>query len=374
MKFAQVVVLLVAAAGTAFAQKAARPSSSAAEAKEPSTSVDPKDWLDSKNLKVTTATQSDERAARVLPMKGSEDVSNLLVPPKVAAEKPDYGPVEAVEWIIDIAPTRPTAFKRSQILSVFTRDWREKNSLPQIYGRGSSDNTWHYVNAADVPDEYDQLALGIDFSSPLFNKPLTESQLNKLMRASETAAKRLGAGKPRARMPVKAAVARSVEIRALQQEFESARAVVLLAAPEGKTFEGKPIWDVMMCLGLRWGDMDQFHWENDTRSPGDDHIFSVSSSTAPGYFLPEQIADGRLQVGSLVFDFSIPRSVDPMVALNGMLAAATYAQKRLGGELVDVEGQALNANALRKRVADITSRLTQAGFPPGHGTTMRTFF
>jgi len=56
-----------------------------------------------------------------------------------------------------------------------------------------------------------------------------------------------------------------------------------------------------------------------------------------------------------------------------MLAAATYAQKRLGGELVDGEGAPLHPDALRKQVADATARLTKAGFEPGSDLAMRFF-
>ncbi|HSU55623.1 MAG TPA: cell division protein ZipA C-terminal FtsZ-binding domain-containing protein [Candidatus Dormibacteraeota bacterium] len=44
----------------------------------------------------------------------------------------------------------------------------------------------------------------------------------------------------------------------------------------------------MMALGLEWGDMDLFHWVNGSDN-GDDSFFRVWTSTAPGYFLPEEI-------------------------------------------------------------------------------------
>ncbi|MBI5543643.1 MAG: hypothetical protein HY901_07135 [Deltaproteobacteria bacterium] len=374
MKYGLVVILVICAAGLMYwLKRKNQPAPESADAKTPSPYVDPKDWLDSRNLGIRTASQADERAARLLPMKGTEDVSSLLVRPKLAPEEePDYGPREAVEWVIDIAAGHDGVFKRSQILAVFDRSWREKNGLPTIYGRATADKKWTYVDAAGVPDDYDQLALGVDLK-PDCPEPLTESRLNEIVRATEAAAKRLGAASTKTRLPAKVAADRARELDALLREHEDARAVVLLAAPEGKTFDGKTIWDALMSLGLRWGDMDEFHWENNDRSRGDDHLFSVSSSTEPGYFLPEEIAAGRLHVSNLVFDFSIPRSADPKVVLEGMLAAATYAQKRLGGALVDGEGGDLNPDVLRNQVANITARLTKAGFPPGHDATMRLF-
>ena len=49
---------------------------------------------------------------------------------------------------------------------------------------------------------------------------------------------------------------------------------IRLAAPDGTLFDGRDIWDVMLCLGLPWGDMDLFHWNNPS-DHGDDHLFSV---------------------------------------------------------------------------------------------------
>ncbi len=369
MKYVLLVVLVTCAAGVFVYWRKQSPG----ETKATSPRITPKGELDPQNLKITTASESDERAARLLPTKGSEDVSSLLVRPQIPpGGEPKFGPLEAVQWVIDISATPEGAFKRSQVLGVFDGDWREQNGQPAIYGRAAADKTWSYIDAADAPDEYDQLALGLELKS-IWAVPPPEPRLNEIAQAAETAAKRLGAAGTTLRLPVKTAVARARELEALHQELEDARAVVLLAAPEGKTFDGNAIWDVMMCLGLRWGDMDLFHWENNDHSLGDDHLFSVSSSTAPGYFLPEEIAAGRLHVGNLVFDFSIPRSADPKVVLEGMLAAATYAQKRLGGELVDGEGGDLNPDVLRKHVADVAARLTRAGFPPGHSATMSLF-
>ena len=83
--------------------------------------------------------------------------------------------------------------------------------------------------------------------------------------------------------------------------------VLVLRAPTGKQFDGKLIWDVMKCLKLRWGDMDCFHWRNPS-SFGDDYLFSVETSTSPGYFLPEEISADRVHVDDLVFVYSVPRS------------------------------------------------------------------
>ncbi len=372
-----VVLLVVSAAGLLYwlkgSRPAANPSPPNAETKSQSPYVDPKEWLAAKNVAIATSSQSDERAARLLPMKGSENVSNLLVRPKLVAEPTmDLGPREDVEWVIDMPAGHDGVLKRAQVLSILDGDWLDKNERPTLYGRAVADKRWTYVLAGGAPNPYDQLALGFALE-PLAVRSVSESRLAEIERTAEDAAKRLGASGAKARSSAHAALERARSLEAIHRKFDDARAVVLLAAPEGTTFDGKKVWDVMMSLGLHWGDMDEFHWENDAHASGDDHLFSVSTSMDPGYFLPEEIAADRVHVGNLLFDFSIPRSVEPRTVLEGMLAAATYAQKRLGGELVDGEGADLKPDVLRKRVADTAAALTQAGFPPGAGGTLRIF-
>jgi cell division protein ZipA len=145
--------------------------------------------------------------------------------------------------------------------------------------------------------------------------------------------------------------------------------VVRLLAPEGPGFEGRDVWDVMLCLGLEWGDMDCFHWINDT-SFGDDFLFSVETSTEPGYFLPEEIAAGTVLVEDLVFVYSIPRSPAP-VAVFDAWGAIDYVKGRLGGEVRDADGETLDVDATRRSIesdAELASRVL-----PGAPDTLRLF-
>jgi hypothetical protein len=76
---------------------------------------------------------------------------------------------------------------------------------------------------------------------------------------------------------------------------------VVLAAPKGELFDGVELWDALASLGLTRGDMDMFHWDNPHHDCGDDHLFSVGTSTAPGYLFPEEAAAGRLRVALMLF-------------------------------------------------------------------------
>jgi len=149
-------------------------------------------------------------------------------------------------------------------------------------------------------------------------------------------------------------------------------AIIILRAPPGRKFEGRQIWDVMMSLGLNWGDMDLFHWVNASET-GDDSFFSVWTSTSPGYFFPEEIAAGRVHTEDLVFGYSIPRCAAPRSVFSSMVSASQYAQQRLGGELLGGDGRAPDIRAVQAEIAAIEERLTAAGFQPGLASTLYIF-
>ena len=139
---------------------------------------------------------------------------------------------------------------------------------------------------------------------------------------------------------------------------------VVLAANTKAGFEGKAIWDVMLSLGLGWGDMDLFHWEN-PGIPGDDHLFSVWTSTPPGYFFPESIAQGKVRTTDLIFGFSVPRTWQPDTVLDSMLQAVQYAKRRLGGIVLDSNGSEFSERVLKAEIQKTVMTMTDAGFPPG---------
>ena len=118
--------------------------------------------------------------------------------------------------------------------------------------------------------------------------------------------------------------------------------------------------------------MDCFHWDNPTRV-GDDYFFSVMTSTEPGYFLPEQIAAGRVAVEDLIFNYSIPRCANPEAVFSRILAAAGYAQKRLGGTLGTEDGLPLDEAETRGEIRAVVAELAEAGFPPGSAHALQQF-
>ena len=145
-----------------------------------------------------------------------------------------------------------------------------------------------------------------------------------------------------------------------------------MQAPPAQTFSGLDVWDVMLSLGLEWGDMDIFHWNNNS-GQGGDYWFDVWTTTPPGYFFPEDIAAGIVRVENLVFGFSVPRTVHPDKVFESMASAAEYARTRLGGRLHAADGSELIHSDAVAQIRYVVRELTAKGFPPGANQTLYLF-
>lgn len=328
------------------------------------------------DMEVVPSSVSQGRAASVLPTSGSEDASHLLNQPTVEQltfDRSDYIPEPAVDWIVDIQFQQGVILERSTILHTFT-EYLFKDFDATLYGYSPDDKHWTFLIASDVPENYSELSVGIRLVDILSDPPRAKSRddLNEIYRAINTAAQVLRASKILPRTTPEEAANTATRILGLRNECDR-DATIVLRAPVGRPYDGKQIWDVMLSLGLQWGDMDIFHWENGTEAAGDSDLFSVWTNTAPGYFVPEEIAAGRVFTNDLVFGFSIPRSAAPLEVFEAMIVAVDYTRKRLGGEMLDPDGNALNAQEVKRRIQSIIQKLTQAGFPPGKEPTLLLF-
>lgn len=231
---------------------------------------------------------------------------------------------------------------------------------------------WSFLIAADGPQAVDQLKLAFDYVPLNPDDPLAAEEVyaQRLAQVRQQL-QRFGEPAVTASLTPSEAAARSRLLADLRRRLDMT-ATLVLQAPRGKRFEGRTVWDVMLCLGLEWGDMDCFHWRNPAEL-GDDSFFSVETSTPPGYFLPEQVAAGRVQVEDLVFVFSVPRSARPLEVFDGMTRAVEYCQKRLGGTIADAEGKPVDVAKLRQQIEQVVGQLRAAGLEPGTHAALRLF-
>lgn len=288
-------------------------------------------------------------------------------------EEVDYRPVDAVEWAIDVEFAGDAVLDAGAILRVFDNAWSESHARPVLYGWSPEINHWTYLVSADAPKKFSKLALGWSLYDPLADGPAerSTSTLKAWQQSVEKLASKLGTPRVRINRSAEDAAQLSEKLGALVRTCNQDVAIFLVA-PSDRRFEGRDIWDVMHCLGLQWGDMDLFHWRNES-DRGDDFYFSVSTSTAPGYFLPEEIAAGRVHIDDLVFSYSIPRSRDPSTVFDSMMNAVEYAQRRLGGQIQGSDGHPIDEESVRLEIRAIVERMKAAGFAPGEDSTLRLF-
>lgn len=327
---------------------------------------------------IAPASESDERAAALLPTKPSEDVSHLLgaidLPATESEESErEYLPDPAVDWVITAQFAGQLKLVPGRVNASFDQSWRERFGGLTIFGRDAANGRWTYLISSDGPSEVTELMLAWDYASPLEEDEAatTAAQFAARLKEVERRLAAFGKAQVSASLAPEEAEVRSETLKEVQREWNYP-AVLVLEAPSGQKFSGKLIWDVMLCLGLRWGDMDCFHWENPSEM-GDDHWFSVETSTPPGYFLPEEIAANRVQTTDLIFSFSVPRSASPIEVFEAMIEAAQYARKRLGGTICDGNGNPADLDALRNDIQSVESYLREIGTPCGSDAALRLF-
>ncbi len=328
-------------------------------------------------LYVSPSGASDERAYGLLPAKGSEDASHLLHYPPARAQPaaPDsakeYFANPRYDWVIQVQPTR--ALQRHEVLAHFGGQWLKQHAHPQLYGRAAANGRWTYLVAAGSDSVFSEIALAwklFDERTPT-PRPFRADELTGFQQAVAQQAPACSGRISRVNYTPAQAAAASRQLAAFVTANNQEALIVLKA---DTLFEGRAIWDKMRSLGLHWGDMDLFHWENpNTDAGGDDHLFSVFTSTEPGYFLPEHMAKGEVKTTDLVFSFSIPRSNAPQQVLENMYQAAKYCRQKLGGQLVGANGQPFELSAELEKCQRVTQSLARKKLRPGYDDTLYLF-
>jgi cell division protein ZipA len=347
-----------------------QPQPAAQESTEPTAGSD--------SLYVSPSGQSDERAYELLPRTGSEDAHALLqLPtatsrPAAANSETSYFAHERFDWVIQLKPSQ--ALSRQQVAQAFDADWRKQHGQPEVYGRAVRTGKWTFLLAGDGDSVFSEVAFGwrlFNARSPT-PRSFTAPELQAFAQSVAAKTPVMGARVTRISLPPVQAAARAQALSSFVST-NNQEALIVLQAPAGRSFEGLAIWDAMRSLGLHWGDMDLFHWENVPDGLGDDHLFSVSTSTEPGYFLPEHLAKGEVQTTNLVFSFSIPRTADPAQVLVNMHRAASYCQRKLGGQLLTADHQPFSLATETQKCRRIEQNLRAQQFQPGQGETLYLF-
>ncbi|QFT55521.1 cell division protein ZipA [Microbulbifer sp. THAF38] len=142
-------------------------------------------------------------------------------------------------------------------------------------------------------------------------------------------------------------------------EKSSARDEVLVInvmAPEGDYFEGNDLLRVMVASGMRFGEMNIFHYHEDGGADGA-VIFSLANIVVPGVFDLAQMEEFATPGVSMFL--ALPVEGEAIKAFNQMLSTAHKIAELLGGELKDENRSVFTAQTAehyRQRVVEYQRR------------------
>ncbi|MEM6691704.1 MAG: cell division protein ZipA C-terminal FtsZ-binding domain-containing protein [Planctomycetota bacterium] len=332
------------------------------------------------NLYLSTSSESQERTDRLLPREGTEDASHVLGDwqpdlPVGENDSEEYRPNTSVEWVIDVKFPEDETAKAEEVASMFDESFRNECGSCSLYGKDANSGLWTFLISADGPESVTGLQVAFDYQQSWNSNFATANVMQyeaRLKAVEKIASKMFGQCIMKASRSPSEAFRYAESLDGLSDKYDHIVSLYLLAEQD-RLFEGMDIWDVMLCLGLEWGDMDCFHWINNSNT-GDDFFFSVETSTPPGYFLPEQIASDQLKTRDLIFCFSVARTVQPTEITKKMDEAVQYCQSRLGGKIHYVLGEdEVSKPELIERVGQIESELTEIGFEPGSDAALQMF-
>lgn len=332
------------------------------------TTFSPKKQPGIQDYYISTRLQSDSLLKGMGMYDPSEDASHILDTnklsyPKLKRKESDYKPNPATTWVIDLRGT----FNKKDLAELFDEEWR-LNFPSDIYGHADK---WTYVFAADSPEKYDEIQVAVNLRD-IFTMESADYKvtLDKyITELNNRIAKYPGKIKLTKNESISEAVAKGAGIAALNKSFHLAEIITL---ESDSSFNGLKAWDVLRSIGLEWGDEDLFYWNNHY-DYGSDIFFSVSTSTEPGYFLPQQVKTGQMNPRDLVFSFSIARSADPEHVFDVMNEAVKYAQKRLGGRIVDNQGKPFNEADEKNWLISLVNDMKAKGVTPGSEDALQLF-
>ena len=128
--------------------------------------------------------------------------------------------------------------------------------------------------------------------------------------------------------------------------------VLNITAKPGEPFEGTLLHTQLLRHGLRYGDMQIFHYMEQTPK-GQQIIFSAANLIEPGTLDPSQMEEMRTR-GICLF-LSLPGPLRPLQAFDRMLITAKNIAQQLGGDLRDETRSIMTQQTIqhtRQRVID----------------------
>jgi cell division protein ZipA len=322
--------------------------------------------LAANNLYLSTSSDADDRVAKVFPSgPASEDaraqIGTATAPPTIK------GPDPTSEWIAQLSLPSPIPAEALQAALPASGNAKGVQMEARVVGT----DTWMSLNA-DPGTTFDRLDIFFDVVND--DKTIKPVDIDRATAYARAISRRLRAGDPTFSMTTAQALAIASNCAAARKLFsdEDLDIGFTVRPKTSDHFSGKLVWDVFYSAGFRWGDGDYFHW---IPSPDTDvsQGISMGTSTDPGYFLPESIADTGGDVEDVDMSFNAARTFKPLEMFDVMTRIGAYATHRLKATLVNDNGSPWDAKKERARLAVIDAALTAHGVTPGSSLALSIF-
>ncbi len=308
---------------------------------------------DGAGLFVSTAGESAKRVEKVLPRGPSEDARGLLSSaPTTGATVPAPvdGSLDGIQFIVAVKFPSGSKRSRADILAMAAPEIQ-----PYLFVRADGERWRPLRDGSSAVDELRLVLRIFSVTATAQIRPSRES-IAKLLPALNRLAVALGA-RVESVTDIASLGRRQDELATAWQLGQNIAACAVVA-PAQAPFEGRAVFDALLSLGFVWGNGDLFSWN--------DELLVVSTRTPPGYFLPEDAAQGRLRVRDLVFTMPpLGRCPQPPETYEQMVRAAEYVQKRLGGAVLGTDGEPLDVRGDTAQLRSMADKLTALGVAPG---------
>lgn len=319
------------------------------------------------DMYLAPATHAQDRVDAAMP--GTQEIPLIveLAPPPVDPDRinyadddgsRDYGPDPIAEYSVSV--DAKGVFPPGPLGQSLTKELRALFRFPTFYVR-TPKGRLTFMESSDAPSEAVSLIVGWALRG--------EEELEDIEAGAHEVGRWL-ASRPEGfaefvvdREHLVRQYAQTQRILAVAPEYVS---VLVWPNQDGGWFEGRKVWRTLHAVGLRWGTMDQFHWEDPTDQT--DILFSADVDDGQlGYALPERIADGSQHFGVIRFSFPIPRTPAPLHVLQQMVRAVEATARELDARLnPQVDGRDVGSlTDLNSAVKDVIDQLEEIGVKPG---------
>ncbi|MSQ69281.1 MAG: hypothetical protein EXR83_14025 [Gammaproteobacteria bacterium] len=120
-----------------------------------------------------------------------------------------------------------------------------------------------------------------------------------------------------------------------------------LRPPEGADFSGPVLETALAAVGMRFGDMNIYHYHGTGELRAEEPVFSLANMFEPGQFDPLQMQDFTTQGLALFIRFPTP-PLDGPVAFELFLNVAQRLAESLGAELLSEPQKALDSPVIER--------------------------